>query len=247
MVGKTIRIDPMSFVSIFIEACRGERSLASGTGFIVQKSGRSFLVTNWHMLAGRDPRTSRPLAETGEIPDKLAIWHHIRDKLGTWGRRFVPLTRPDGSPAWLEHSLSRKVDVVALPLTVDEEVTLYPLDLGLANTDLMISPSEAVSIIGFPFGLSAGGRFPIWKTGHVASDIDLDYDGLPIFLIDATTKPGMSGSPVIARRYGWYLSSEGYQGGSDATRFLGIYSGRIHESADVGSVWKPEVLNEIIR
>jgi len=80
-----------------------------------------------------------------------------------------------------------------------------------------------------------------------AHSFDLSYDGLPAFIIDATTKPGMSGSPVVARRIGTYHTSQAIQMGGQATRFLGIYSGRIHEQADVGIVWRPEVISSILR
>lgn len=246
-MAKQINIDHLSLVPLFVQGYRGERALLSGTGFAVQKAGTPYLVTNWHVITGRDPATNRLATQTGEAPDTIAIWHHIKGRLGTWGRRFVPLVGVTGSLAWREHPRGKSIDVIALPLTVDEETQLYPIDLNLANTDLILTPSEPVSIIGFPFGLSSAGRFPIWKTGHVASDIDLDYDGLPVFLIDATTKPGMSGAPVIARRIGMRNTSTGLSIGGEANRFLGIYSGRIHAEADVGMVWKPEVLDELIR
>ena len=111
---------------------------------------------------------------------------------------------------------------------------------------MIVSPSEAVSIIGFPFGLASSGKFPIWKTGHIASDIDLNYKDKPVFLIDATTKPGMSGSPVIARRNGFSQTSKGQRVGGTTERFLGVYSGRIQDNSDVGMVWKPETIDEIL-
>ncbi len=49
-----------------------------------------------------------------------------------------------------EHSRGREIDVVALVLTSQEDTNVYPLDVGLVNTDLIISPSDPVSIVGFP-------------------------------------------------------------------------------------------------
>jgi hypothetical protein len=131
-------------------------------------------------------------------------------------------------------------------LEISNDVNIYDVDLKLADFDLKLYPSEAVSIIGFPKGLTSAGKFPIWKTGHIASDIDIDWDGKPAFLIDATTKGGMSGSPVIARRVSIYQTSTGNRVGN-AVKFLGIYSGReIGESGiEVGFVWKPKVISEI--
>ena len=149
---------------------------------------------------------------------------------------------------WLEHVHPEwKVDVVAIPFELGNDVVTYDLDLGLADKDLMVYPSESVSIIGFPQGFATAGKLPIWKTGNVASDIDIDWNGKPIFLIDATTKSGMSGLPVIAKRVCIYQTLHGNQIGN-TEKFLGVYSGRMTDDYDVevGIVWKPRVIREIL-
>ena len=238
-----MNIDPLTVVPLFLEGYFEDTLLSSATGFVVQTGEDRYVVTNWHVVTGRDPSTGSPLSPTGGLPNRLAVWHHLKSRLGNWVRRFVALD----PPSWLEHPvLGQRADVVALPLQIDDEVQVYPLDLKLGDVDLVVSPSEPASIIGFPFGLASGGRFPIWKTGHVASDLDINYNDLPVFLIDATTRSGMSGSPVVARRQGMVRTSTGLNMGGSADRFLGVYSGRIHDQADVGMVWKPRVLAEIL-
>ena len=243
--GGPVTIDPLTGVPLLLEGYSDDTLLGSGTGFVIRAGDDHYVVTNWHVVSGRDPSTGQPLSPTGGIPNRLAVWHHLKSKLGTWSERSIAL---DPSP-WLEHPvLGHRADVVAIPLHPDDDVQLYPLDLSLADADMIVSPSEPLSIIGFPFGLSSGGRFPIWKTGHLASDLDLNYNDLPVLLIDATTRSGMSGSPVVARRQGMIRTSKGFTMGTGSTdRFLGVYSGRIHDQADVGMVWKPEVLTEILK
>ena len=82
-----------------------------------------------------------------------------------------------------------------------------------------------------------------------ASDPGLDYDGRPAFLIDATTRGGMSGSPVVLRLHGGYRTSENnyIMAGGTTTRFIGVYSGRIHGQAEIGRVWRPHVIPEILQ
>jgi hypothetical protein len=106
-----------------------------------------------------------------------------------------------------------------------------------------------VSIIGFPLGLTGPGVFPIWKTGHIASDPDLDYGGTPSFLIDATTRGGMSGSPVVLRLTGGFEMRKGgfiLAGSGISTLFLGVYSGRLNDQSEIGKVWKPQLVSEIL-
>jgi hypothetical protein len=72
--------------------------------------------------------------------------------------------------------------------------------MALASIDILTMPALPVSVIGYPLGLSAGESWPIWKTGHIASDLDIDSEsGWPAFLIYATTRSGMSGTPVVLR------------------------------------------------
>jgi hypothetical protein len=248
-VAEQILIDPLSRISLHLECFSQGTPIGSGTGFIVIYGGVNYLITNWHIVTGRDPNTGEPMSTTGAAdPDTIGIWYHDAGRLGSWRRKDEPLIDPaSGNKLWKEHPLGRQVDVVALALKTYEDTKVYDLDTSLAQTDLVLVPSEPVSILGFPFGIAAAGKFPIWKTGHIASDMDLNYDDKPVFLVDATTRPGMSGSPVFARRIGGFRSSTAmWNLGRDAVRFLGVYSGRIREQADVGMVWKPSVINDIL-
>jgi hypothetical protein len=193
------------------------------------------------VVTGKDATTGeRQVAE----PDHLTVWRHV-GKLGSWETATYTLHDELWDPTWIEHPLGREVDVIALPINPPETAIIYPLDLSIAEKDLAIWPSSAVSIIGFPHQIVAGGKFPIWKTGHIASDVGLDFDNKPAFLIDATTKPGMSGSPVFARQSPVYLTNDGTTHCGTRTKFLGIYSSHFH-NVDVGQVWKPKALLEII-
>jgi len=241
-------IDEFSTKPLYLETYRDQQKLGVATGFVVENEDSSYLITNWHVVTARNPyNNNQPISATRVAdPNVLKVWFH-GNNLGTWIRKDIILSTADGDNLWLEHERHEQVDVVAIPLTITDDITIYPIDLALADFDLMIYPSEAVSIIGFPKGLTFAGILPIWKTGHVASDIDVDWDGKPAFLIDATTKSGMSGSPVIAKRVCIYQTSRTNQIGN-AVRFLGVYSGReiSEDRVEIGFVWKPRVISEII-
>ena len=242
-----ITIDEFSVKPLYLETYLHTSSTGIATGFVVKRNESYYLVTNWHVVTNRNPYNNQPLSPTGIAdPDTLKIWLHTQN-LGNWKKYEINIVDEEKNKLWLEHSLGREVDVVAIPFEVPSDAKIYDLDLVLADFDLMIHPSEALSIIGFPEGLTSGGKLPIWKTGHVASDIDIDWDGKPAFLIDATTKGGMSGSPVIAKRISIYQTSHGNVVGN-AVRFLGVYSGREMSTSgiEVGFVWKPRAISEIL-
>ncbi|THK36394.1 hypothetical protein EHS39_19705 [Ensifer sp. MPMI2T] len=138
-------------------------------------------------------------------------------------------------------------DFVALPIDIPGFAAVYPYDLAAPQDGLLIRASDPLSIIGFPFGQAAGGLFGMWVTGFVASELDVDFDAKPIFLIDSRTRPGQSGSPVIAARRGMVHRKSGNIGmGGEAVEFLGIYSGRINDQSDLGFVWKRSAIKELV-
>jgi hypothetical protein len=116
---------------------------------------------------------------------------------------------------------------------------------------LKTSPGMDAFVLGYPMGARGTGILPIWKRGSIATDIDPGYNNLPCFLIDTATREGMSGSPVFLRSFGIAVQEDGKIGfgGPVFTQFLGIYSGRniwTADEAQLGVVWKREVIDEII-
>ena len=179
-----------------------------------------------------------------------AILHNVKGHLGAWEPKVEPLLDNDGRPRWLEHPVhGRAVDAVALPLTNTDRVEVIAHDVQDGGPPIAIHPGGGVNIIGFPFGRTGGFAFAIWIRGTLATEPVVDYENLPCFLVDSRTRPGQSGSPVLAYVRGGMVAME--DGGSAAftgpvERFLGVYSGRIHPESDLGLVWKREALQAIL-
>ncbi|MBT5824020.1 trypsin-like peptidase domain-containing protein [Candidatus Peregrinibacteria bacterium] len=249
MAGNTprkVNIDPFTLIPLHLELYFNATCLSDATGFIIKENEKYYLITNWHVVTGRHPKDGMPLSKHGGVPNWLTVWFHEKGPIGTWIESKFNLYK-NGEPVWIEHPLGKEVDVVAIPFEPDADCALHGIDLIAAERDVLLVPSSPVSIVGFPKGLIVLGKFPIYKTGHIASDIELDWQNKPVFLIDATTKGGMSGSPVVAKRVGFYLTSEGTTVGN-TTKFLGVYSGReiAEDDIEVGRVWKPKVIKEIL-
>lgn len=247
-------IDPLSLIPLHIETYfdnkdTGEEvKIADATAFVYAKNNRHYIISNWHVFSGRDPYTNQPESPLGAIPNFLYVWFPAEEEPSAWVRCRLELREAmTDKPLWLEHPNGREIDVAALPWNAESAI-FYPLKPEHFNRDLYISPSEIVSIIGFPFGIGYSGSLPIWKTGHVASDIDADVDAKPMFLIDATNRHGMSGSPVIARRKEFISEDKRILISlQEKDRFLGIFSGNITKyDTEIGMVWKPHVIDEII-
>ncbi len=251
-----VRVTPMiaqpSVQSLLIRMDFGSTNLFSGTGFVCNSSkGRPLLMTNWHNVSGRNPTTGKPLSPTAGIPDRMRIMHNrIVPQPGRleWIEKIEPLYNADNSRRWIGHpTLGDKADFVALPLTDTIDLLLWPYDL-LGGPSIAMSPAEAISVVGFPFGLQGGGSVAIWATGFVASEPDVDLDGLPKFLIDCRTRPGQSGSAVILHRTGAVTAENGgvVNYGRAVTKFKGMYGSRINAESDIGVVWKAKAIADLV-
>lgn len=239
-----------SIQSLLIKMEFNETQLSTGTGFVViSPNGTPHLITNRHNVTGRDQNTGKPLSSTLGIPNYITIIHNSSIGIGQWVEKREPLYIDD-NPRWIEHpELGAKADFVALPLKNLSGVDLYPHHPQNPGPEIAIGPAERLSVVGFPFGISAGGGYAVWATGFMASEPDVNHDNLPIILIDCRSRQGQSGSPVLAYRSGGPVimtdgSALGFPG--PVIRFIGIYSGRINSESDIGIVWKAGALAELV-
>lgn len=246
-----VQITDESLMSIFINMYFNDFFISSGTGFLVNsKSGRPLLITNRHNVTGKHNETGDLLSQkTGAVPNRIEIFHN---KLGEKGAHIIKSEELllDGlEPKWVEHpTWGPKVDFVALPLTDLEDVAFYAYTLDMGS-DIHFGVTETVSVVGFPFGIQVGSNAAIWATGTVASEPEIDYKGLPLFLIDCRTRGGQSGSPVIAYRSSGSMVSMNVGGAiwpGPIKRFVGIYSGRVKAESDLGLVWKASAIKELV-
>lgn len=73
-----ISVDPYSLASYYCECIYNDSVLSSATCFISRRDGQLFLVTNWHVVTGRDADTQKPLDNvTGALPNRLRIFMPI--------------------------------------------------------------------------------------------------------------------------------------------------------------------------
>lgn len=251
MSGHEFEILQPSLQSLFVEICRGDIVLGTGTAFFAKGMKRTMLITNRHNVTGRRQDNNRCLSPSGGIPDKLVVWQNSADNIGGWITSDYMLIGKNDEPLWIEHpTLGSRADFVGLAPTLTNEMIAYPYDLGPQHPPMIVRPADAVSVVGFPFGQNGGGLFAIWATGFVATEPEIDLSDLPTFLIDCRTRRGQSGSPVIAHRNGGAIPLQGqttrnfYIG--PITNFLGVYSGRINEESDLGIVWKRSAIAELV-
>lgn len=253
-------------VKLKILAERTKTEITSATGFLCEYKEKLFLITNWHVVNGRNNFTKELLDKKhGALPGFLDL--HLTYIQQTEDNNFntfiLPFEQPlfyhnpdedfydESKPLWIEHDRKNEIDVIAIDLTQFKNICSLPgfklmtynieEEISYSQYTKGISVMDNVFIIGYPLssGLSPN-EYPIYKGATIASEIK-NNDEPPIIFIDGKTKSGMSGSPVILK-HGFSGSPEG-----DAlfgkSQLIGVYSGRESTSpdlteAELGIVWK---------
>lgn len=249
-----IYIDSLSLSSIFLKMlfteAKIETTLAMGTGFVWEKDGQHFLVTNWHNVTGRNPKTGLCLSKKGGVPNRIQGVFHTNWEANERTTMTFDLYDQDGRPLWQVHpQFGNKIDVVALPVEVPA-AELHPIN-HVHTVPARTPVGTDVFVLGFPFGLGAAG-FPIWKRASIASEPEATAAEHHYILVDTASREGMSGAPVIMRTLNAWTNETGATilGSGVATVFVGVYSGRLAVAdaldAQLGIVWPKHYVEEVV-
>jgi hypothetical protein len=133
--------NPLSFSSIKLERFSKDGiCLKPASGFVLEAGNQYYLITNWHVVSGRDILTGE-LLEPDLEPDTLKISLHFRFRegeksasftAGPWKKLVIELYSDNHVPRWIEPArieLQSMIDVVALPLSSN---LIYWLSRGKA-------------------------------------------------------------------------------------------------------------------
>lgn len=248
-------IDTCSLVPLYVEAFFGDQLLGGATAFPwLRFDGRLSLVTNWHVVSGRNNETNEVTHKLGGIPDHLRVYVPLNDRDHAPKVIKVATVDGDGEPLWVEHpEHGRAVDIAALDVDLPspDEASVMPMNV-IGSVALKQRIGMQIFILGYPFGRMGIG-LPVWKQATLASEPYFTGSKHQRYLIvDSASRPGMSGSPVIQRVHGQVELEEGYgrvSGGDGAVNFIGIYSGRFHTNdssdAQLGRVWPAVFVKEV--
>ena len=252
-------IEVPEMASLYIE-CLGPMGqvVSKATGFVVRdETAAAYLVTNRHVVTGRNSLEGNQLLhdrDGGEViaPSALRIAMPSRERPGLWKPCVYDLGDREYGPTWKEHpDLGWKVDVIALPIDVDDDA-FDPPPVPMTPFPAQLRTATKVFVVGFPVGFdpfTAPGAIGVWTGATMAWLPELDWQELPVMLLDARTREGQSGSPTwfVADEFTRYLASDGSVKSGPVHGLAGVYGGRIAEDSDIGYVWKRKALEAILQ
>ena len=231
-------LESILFSTVRIETTSNAGS-ASGTGFIFSYPSptgvdEKFLVTNKHVVAK---------AITGHLFFTQANGATIGFEEPLLGQR-ADVTIDNFESIWLGHPDPR-IDVAACKFEpIIQALNHHGKRIFFKSVPHKAIPSkveieefdalEEVVFFGYPDGLYDNvSLLPIIRRGITATPAQIDFNGSPMFLIDASVFPGSSGSPVFLLHRPGRTDSKGsilYSGPN--AYLLGILSA-VHVSEDL--------------
>ncbi len=212
-------------------------------GFYWREVEATWIVTNRHVLL--------PKVEGNEIiPDTITF--HVRKLVGqgiVWEPVILDVTEIKKR---LKLHTDSEVDVAILRVDDLLRERMKPGNLYMTlssvseedlpeNKNISAEVADDVVIIGYPKGFyDEKNFFPIVKSGIIATRWGMNFNDMPVFLIDAKLFPGSSGSIVVTKPIS-SIVAEGPMKDERETEFafLGVYSGepfRQHEPIDLGDI-----------
>jgi hypothetical protein len=271
-------VNKATLASVLIETeCVGEDGklvvAQTATGFIYRKSGSTFLITNWHVVTGRNPDNPlHMLINAHESPVRLTFYMPKMDN-NKW---FLPGRVPlydNGRPEWIEinDDTCGRVDLVAIKIDFPSDCYVVAVQ-DFAEVEGELGVGDNVVVVGFPFGRYEKNPHAIWKRAMVASEPSLLLSGRSRYFLDVPGRQGMSGSPVYAIWDVLTLPAEAGRmmndpsldiieklravspddwGKGKALHLVGVYAGALAEGSEcslgLGFCWHSALIEEIFR
>lgn len=256
-------LDGPSFMTSPIELLSNdgkENVISHATGFYWNRNSRKYLITNWHVVTGKNPFTRENINRHGFIPERIAFygmrWEGkqgsdlsaaIRDRI------VISLFDDKGKPKWIQHKNfeTQNIDIVAIPVEKKDAFSDHALE-GFQEQQILHLVGADCAVVGYPLNSYAGWLVPIWKRGSLATEPLIPVDSRPLFLLDVASTEGMSGSPIFRRIFGPAAMRDNTikMDNIRLTEFVGVYAGRLMSTElanlNLGYGWYGNLVDEIV-
>jgi len=221
----------------------------AASGFFWKSSDESYLITNKHVVEH----------EFKISPDSLEVYFRKHDNPKKVERKQIDLGDDECDNSWLTLDEHPNADITAIPLSDIDFATVgneaFTTEDVVSKEERNVSLGAGAMIVGYP----SDGKYPVRDTetsspvaisALVSSQFGEDFDNHPMFLVDAQTYDGMSGSPVLLQPGTPLFDHDSnrieYLSASNA--LLGVHSGNYDVSTQVSlnRIWNADLISDLV-
>lgn len=173
----------------------GSKDSVLGTGFIISYKNQNYLVTNYHILSGRNAITSEILNPNGFPPNELTIWFHSKKNKLIPANYLLIDNLKKAIYFTLQIDYPIYIDIAILPINLPNNVSAYIIKKENFDTSSHAWPDKELTMVGFPKGKYDKNNYPFVFT---TKSLIPPYPNRihPYVYYDLNIENGTSGSPV---------------------------------------------------
>jgi hypothetical protein len=198
----------------------------SGTGSILHYQEKYYLITNYHVITGKDYKTQEKFPELKDTNTSISIIFQPRDQKSNFIVMVYSLFNSQGYENFETLKFQDQIlDLSVLPIVLPDNVATFSLDSEDIDTTRGYNADEKMMIFGFPNGEFKSAWQPtqldvsLVKNPQAGPNI---YD--PFVFFDRPPIKGFSGSP------GYILDKDG------RLKVLAIVSNIVDPSPESGKI-----------
>jgi hypothetical protein len=183
--------------SLWTETAFGVHKLDQGTSFLVRRNNTIFLVTNYHVLAGRAAQdTDQIIKAGGYIPNRLLVCFHTKtgyvdsvyDILKSETRLFITF------PA--NKKTRKTIDVAIFPIVPPKNAIVNCFTYKELTRKWELPANSDLFICGYPLAIDEEKQYASIYLVRTVGDRAFTFKDQFVFAYDSLGLHGASGAPV---------------------------------------------------
>ena len=235
---QTLNYNFFEHTTLYLEAYskNNPEKIFRGSGFVVRKGDRRFLITNFHLIDNKDYYSQKEHLPKGPY-DILRIWNLCSDKQKEY---FEIEIRKIGKEYFYRNEYCQNLtDLIAIEIPRAQSICTDIIDYCEFEKDKkeILKLNSEVIISGYP-NFGDGDVNNIVLLAQIISEpkkdmIFPDKRRLPLIKVNEKGTGGLSGSPVFT----WSNNLKKYV-------FIGVYSAS--DENGNGFFWRPDIVKDLI-
>lgn len=229
-------VDFFNKTTLYLEAHTQENKVYKGSGFIVLKDSKRYLITNFHILQDTDYYSGIEHLPKGPY-NNLRVWNLYKDSIKSYFD--IPLEL-NGSPNYYRNSyLDQLTDLAAFEIPDSINLNAILIDFKEYNKykSSILNLNTEIYVSGFP-GFADERVANIVLMAEIISPPNLDIitktkKRVPIIYINQSGIGGLSGSPVFT-----------FRDKNKPPIFIGVFSGTGLNNQ--GFFWRPDIVEDLV-